>query len=113
MLERWKWLPRRASRRINSAAMAEPTTSRQSTAHPNGSSETPEAAALREELAHSREEVVRLRDLLIAKDAEMGKLRGRLEQLEERTNRMLGAAVFLRRLGPASARLRALLRGRG
>lgn len=94
--------------------MAEQTTSRPPSAHPNGSSEEPEStAALRDELARSREEVLRLRDLLIGKDAEMGRLRGRLEQLEERTNRMLGAAVFLRRLGPASARLRALLRGRG
>jgi hypothetical protein len=74
---------------------------------------TPEAAALREELARSREEVLRLRELLIARDAELGRARGRLEQLEERTNRMLGAAVFLRRLGPPFARLRAQLRGRG
>jgi hypothetical protein len=80
--------------------------------HPNGSSEAPETAALREELARSREEVLRLRDLLIGKDAEMGRLRGRLEQLEDRMNRLLGAAVWLRRLGPATARLRALL-GRG
>jgi hypothetical protein len=93
--------------------MAERTTSRQPAHHPNGSSEGPETAALREELARSREEVLRLRDLLIAKDAEMGKVRGRLEQLEERTNRMLGAAAGLRRLGPPFARLRARLRSRG
>jgi sugar/nucleoside kinase (ribokinase family) len=93
--------------------MAEQTVS----SRPNGrtqSSEAPESAGLREELARSREEVLRLRDLLIAKDAEMGRLRGRLEQLEDRTARMLGAAVWLRRLGPATARLRALARrGRG
>ena len=92
--------------------MAERTTSRrpQPSAPPNGSSEGTEIAALREELARSREEVLRLRDLLIAKDAEMGRVRGRLEQLEERTNRILGAAVWLRRFGPATARLRARLR---
>jgi hypothetical protein len=65
---------------------------------------------LREELARSREEVLRLRDLLIGKDVELGRVRGRLEQLEERTNRVLGAAVWLRRFGPAAARLRARLR---
>jgi hypothetical protein len=85
--------------------MAEQSTSRSPGTDRNGSSEANEAAALREEVA-------RLRELLIARDAELGQARGRLEQLEERTNRMLGAAVFLRRLGPASARLRALLRGR-
>ncbi|HEX3174077.1 MAG TPA: hypothetical protein VHQ43_07650 [Solirubrobacterales bacterium] len=92
--------------------MSEQTTSRRPNGRPNGSSEAPEAAALREELARSREEILRLRDLLIGKDAEMGRLRGRLEQLEDRTNRMLGAAAFLRRLGPATARLRSLGRGR-
>lgn len=74
---------------------------------------TSSIAELREELARSRKEAARLRDLLIARDAELGRARGRLEQLEERTNRMLGAAVFLRRLGPPFARLRASLRGRG
>jgi chromosome segregation ATPase len=98
--------------RIDSAAMAKPTTSRQAQARLNGSSETPDLAALREELARSREEVMRLRDLLIAKDAELGRVRGRLEQLEARTTRMLGAAAWLRRFGPPFARLRAMLRSR-
>jgi predicted nuclease with TOPRIM domain len=93
--------------------MAERTTSGSPSPRPNGSSEAPEGAVdLREELARSQAEVQRLRGLLVAKDAEMGQLRGRLEQLEERTNRMLGAAVRLRRLGPPTARLRARLRGR-
>lgn len=92
--------------------MAEPTPSRQPTARLNGSSETPETAALREELARSREEVVRLRDLLIARDVELGRARGRLEQLEARTTRLLGAAAWLRRFGPPFARLRAMLRSR-
>ncbi len=65
------------------------------------------------DVAELREEVERLRGLLIARDAELGQARGRLEQLEERTNRVLGAAVFLRRLGPPFARLRAQLRDRG
>jgi hypothetical protein len=91
---------------IHSPAMAEQSTSRPAGVDPNGSSEEPEVAAL-------RAEVERLRELLIARDAELGQARGRLEQLEERTNRVLGAAVFLRRLGPPFARLRAQLRGRG
>jgi hypothetical protein len=93
--------------------MAEPITSRQPAARLNGSAEAPDLAALREELARSREEVMRLRDLLIAKDAELGRVRGRLEQLEARTTRLLGAVAWLRRFGPPFARLRAMLRGRG
>jgi hypothetical protein len=92
--------------------MAEQTVPRQPNGRAKPSSEAPETTALREELARSREEVLRLRDLLIGKDAEMGRLRGRLEQLEDRTTRLLGAAAWLRRLGPATARLRALLRDR-
>jgi hypothetical protein len=90
--------------------MAERTTSPQSQARPNGSSETPEVAALREELARSRAETERLRKLLIAKDLEMGKIRGRLELLEDRMTRLLGAAAWLRRFGPAFARFRGRLR---
>jgi hypothetical protein len=92
--------------------MAESTTSRQPVVRLNGGTEAPDLAALREELAQSREEVMRLRDLLIAKDAELGRVRGRLEQLEARTTRLLGAAAWLRRFGPPFARLRAMLRGR-
>ena len=90
--------------------MAHETTSRQSRDRLNGSSEGPEVAALREELAQSREEVLRLRDLLLARDAELGRVRGRLEQLEQRMTLLLGAAARLRRLGRWSAPLRARLR---
>jgi hypothetical protein len=92
--------------------MAESTASPLAKTHFNGGAEAPDLAALREELARSREEVMRLRDLLIAKDAELGRVRGRLEQLEARTTRLLGAAAWLRRFGPPFARLRAILRGR-
>lgn len=84
--------------------------SRQPSGQPNGGSEGPEVAALREELAQSRKEIVRLRDLLIAKDAELGRALGRVEQLELRMTRLLGAAAWLRRFGPPTARLRARLR---
>jgi hypothetical protein len=93
--------------------MAEQTASSRPAGGRNGSSDTPDLAAVREELARSREEEMRLRDLLIAKDAELGRVRGRLEQLEARTTRLLGGAAWLRRFGPPFARLRAALRGRG
>jgi hypothetical protein len=51
------------------------------------------------ELARSREEVLRLRDLLIAKEAELGALRGRVAEME-------GGAAPLAMIG---LRLRALL----
>jgi hypothetical protein len=59
---------------------------------------------LREELARSQEEVLRLRDLLIGKDAEIGTLRGRLAELEEGSMRLVSAATRLRARLPGSAR---------
>ena len=56
-------------------------------------------AALQAELARSREEVLRLRDLLIAKEAELGALRGRVAEFE-------GGAAPLAMIG---LRLRTLL----
>jgi hypothetical protein len=92
--------------------MAESTAPTMADPRPNGSSGDPDVAVLREELARSREEVMRLRDLLIARDMELGQARGRLEQLEARTTRLLGAVAWLRRFGPPFARLRAMLRSR-
>jgi hypothetical protein len=53
---------------------------------------------LAEELAREKEEVLRLRDLLIAKDAELGAARGRVAELEARSSRLYGAARKLRSL---------------
>ena len=92
--------------------MAEQTATDRAAIRLNGSSEATGLVAQREELASSREEVMRLRDLLIAKDIELGQVRGRLEQVEARTTRLLGAAARLRRFGPPFARLRAMLRSR-
>jgi len=77
--------------------------------------ERPEVAELREELARSRQEVLRLRDLLIGKDAEVGTLRGRLTELEEGSAKLLAAATRVRARLPGSilvlaAGLRKLLR---
>lgn len=46
--------------------------------------------SLEAELAREKAEVVRLRNLLIAKDAELGEARGRVAELESRSQRLLG-----------------------
>ena len=50
------------------------------------------------ELAREKEEVRRLRDLLIARDAELGAARGRVAELESRSSRLFGVARKLRSL---------------
>jgi hypothetical protein len=51
-----------------------------------------EEAALREEIACQKEEILRLRDLLIAKDAELGAARGKLAELTDHSARFAVAA---------------------
>jgi hypothetical protein len=60
-----------------------------------------DSAQLTEELAREREEVQRLRGLLIARDAELGAARGRLLELEAHARYLLGAARRLRSVSPA------------
>jgi hypothetical protein len=55
---------------------------------------------LREELARNREEVLRLRDLLIARDAELGAARGRLAEQEAQVGKLLNLAAQMRALVP-------------
>jgi hypothetical protein len=62
-----------------------------------------EPTQLAEELAREREEVRRLRGLLVARDAELGAARGRVLELETRARYVLGAVRRLREL-PANAR---------
>jgi hypothetical protein len=57
---------------------------------------------LAEELAREKEEVLRLRGLLIARDAELGAARGRVLEFETRARYVLGVARRLRAL-PAFA----------
>lgn len=68
------------------------------------SSDVSDPAQLREELNRSREEVLRLRDLLIGKDAELGALRGRLAELEAGAGRLVNAAAALQARIPRFAR---------
>jgi hypothetical protein len=46
------------------------------------------ATELEAEIARRDEEILRLRDLLIARDAELGALRGRLQIIEDHSERM-------------------------
>jgi hypothetical protein len=48
-----------------------------------------EDSDLKEELARSEEEILRLRNLLIAKDVEMAEVKGRLTELELYGQRLL------------------------
>lgn len=72
-----------------------------------------ELAELRAELAQAREEVLRLRDLLIGKEAELGALRGRVAEIEGGAAPLLMIAARLRAQlpGPVRSAL-ARLRGR-
>jgi hypothetical protein len=56
---------------------------------------------LAEELARERAEVLRLRNLLIARDQELGEARGRLAELDERSKRLLGRVKRLVGLLPS------------
>lgn len=82
--------------------MAEQATSAGEAAGPAGEAED---AELREELAEARREILRLRDLLIAKDAEMGAMRGRLAELEDRSQRVTNAAARIQSRVPGLMRI--------
>jgi hypothetical protein len=65
------------------------------------------------EIASLKEENLRLRDLLIGKDAELGQLRGRLAEFEEGAGRLLKLRARLHSLVPSPlAKLIALVRRR-
>jgi len=76
----------------------------------------PEADQLRDSLREKDEEILRLRDLLVGKDVELGVAKGRLAELEDRSERLANAKkrvetkvpVFGRLVGP----ILKLLRGR-
>jgi hypothetical protein len=80
--------------------------------HPRQNGEAEDRPQLTEELARQKEEILRLRDLLIAKDAELGVARGRLAELEASSLHLLNAAARLRSLVPGFIwKAVALLRG--
>lgn len=57
-------------------------------------------SGMQEELDRRDEEILRLRDLLIGKDAELGSLKGQVAQLEAGTARLLGLVARVRSLLP-------------
>jgi hypothetical protein len=66
------------------------------------------------EIARLREETLRLRDLLIAKDAELGSAKGQVLALEAGTARLLNLVGRIRSIVPGFVWLTlARLRGRG
>jgi hypothetical protein len=56
---------------------------------------------LAEELAREKKEVLRLRGLLTTRDAELGTALGRVAELDDRTQRLLGRARKLLALLPS------------
>lgn len=76
--------------------------------------EADDRAELVEEIARQKEEILRLRDLLIAKDAELGAARGSLTELNEHSARFAVAvrSVQARRLPALLRRLAMGLRRR-
>jgi SAM-dependent methyltransferase len=65
------------------------------------------------ELDRSREEILRLRDLLVGKEIELGGAKGRVVELEDRTRRIANAKARVESMVPGLGRLtKALLRGR-
>ena len=86
--------------------MAEQATSAELLAHA-------EVAALREEAARQKEEILRLRDLLIAKDAELGAAKGSLAELTQHSARAVVAARAIQARFPGLLRKAAALLRRG
>jgi hypothetical protein len=75
---------------------------------------TGEQPATDAEIARLREENLRLRDLLIAKDAELGSAKGQVLALEAGTARLLNLVGRVRSMVPGFVWLTlARLRGRG
>jgi hypothetical protein len=74
-----------------------------STGHrpPEGQSD----AELRDEIARQQEEILRLRDLLVGKDAELGAAKGRLAELDDRSQRIASAAARIEASVPGLGKL--------
>jgi hypothetical protein len=60
---------------------------------------------LRDQLARQQEEILRLRDLLVSKDAELGAAKGRLAELDDRSQRVANVAAKFESRVPGLGRL--------
>ena len=67
-------------------------------------------ADLQAEAAHREEEILRLRDLLIGKDVELGAARGQLAVLEANSRRVAGVALKIQSRIPGGMRIGGALR---
>lgn len=67
--------------------------------------EGPNASDLRAELTRQQQEILRLRDLLISKDAELGAAKGRLAEIDERSQRLAHVATRIESRLPGVGRL--------
>lgn len=57
------------------------------------------------ELSRQKQEILRLRDLLITKDAELGAAKGRLAELDERADRLANVATRIEARLPGVGKL--------
>jgi hypothetical protein len=62
---------------------------------PLDSKRADEVVSLRAELAQRDEEILRLRDLLIVRDAELGAAKGRLAMIEQGSQRLVEAVELI------------------
>lgn len=60
---------------------------------------------LRRKIAHQEEEILRLRDLLISKDVELGAAKGRLAEIDDRSARLASVVARVERRLPGIGRL--------
>lgn len=60
---------------------------------------------LRAELTRQKQEILRLRDLLVSKDAELGAAKGRLAELDERSQHLAGLGGKVAKRMPGLGRL--------
>ncbi|MEX2447411.1 MAG: hypothetical protein WD404_01545 [Solirubrobacterales bacterium] len=81
--------------------MSDPTTS----AEPSPGAEESTDTELREKLARQDAEILRLRDLLISKDVELGAAKGRLAELDDRSARLASLAARIENRVPGFGRL--------
>jgi len=79
--------------------------SEQATSRDSRSSAEQSNAELRRETADQQQEILRLRDLLIRKDAELGAAKGRLAELDDRAARVASVAARVETGLPGLGRL--------
>ncbi|MBS1846360.1 MAG: hypothetical protein JST53_18275 [Actinobacteria bacterium] len=76
---------------------------------PIGSRRSPDSTDLHVELAQRDQEILRLRDLLMTRDQELGELKGRIAMIDQ-ASRSLGDAVARIPIPGATRVLQALIR---